>query len=65
MRGIISKSILEALEEFGPLTIPELERAVGIPAPHINAAISELCFVDRLVSSDGQRITLEAPPENW
>lgn len=63
--GIISGHIVEALEEFGPLTIEQLEQAVGVPAPHLRAALSELCFNDRLVSSDGKHFILEPPPESW
>lgn len=63
---MISKAVLRHLKVMGPLTADELAVRIEIPAPHVRAAIAELCFRDRLVTSvDGQRVQLGEPPADW
>lgn len=63
--GILSKTILQALQMGGPQTAEQLAHRCGLPTPHIRAALSEMCFESRAVTSDGRKFSAGPPPKSW
>jgi hypothetical protein len=64
----VSAGIVRIIEEQGPLSAAELAQRMCLPTPHIRAAVSELCFKDRVLTVDPaapERFVLGTPPDDW